>query len=158
MVAPLRVMPPPVPVMLRVPDEGLVSVPEPLIWPPFQVNVPPPATMERLPVKVSVPVLRLMLVLELVVPVSNASAPPVTLMVLLDVRLLEGSSRSVPPLGTPMFAPNVLRLRMTPLALVSTVIVVLTFTMAVSPAPGTPVGLQRVDVLQLNGELPLVVV
>ena len=69
-----------------------------------------------------------------------------------------GWANHVTPDSTLMMAPPVLMLRITPLTLTSTAMVVPTLTTAVSPAPGTPVGLQRVVVLQLNGRLPLVTV
>src|SRR5437764_12762729 len=151
-------MPPPLPVMANVFAAGLVSVPVPVICPPFQVKIPLLVTMERLPIRFTVPVFRLMLVLELVVPVSKASVPPLTLMLLLEARLLDGSSLSVLPLGMRTVVPLEPRLRMTPLTLVSTVMVVPTLTTAVSPVVGTPLGLQRVLSVQLNGRLPFVVV
>src|SRR5260221_7336671 len=79
-------------------------------------------------------------------------------MLLLEARLLDGSSFSVPPLGTLTVMLLEPRLRMTPLTLTSTVMVVPTLTTAVSPAPGEPVGLQRVVSDQLYGRLPFVVV
>src|SRR5436305_15169328 len=99
MVAPDRVMPPPLPVMATLFNEGFVMVPLPLIEPPFHVSEPLPLLKARLPMRFSVPVLTLTFAFVVSVPVSTISDPPLTLMVLPEVMLLDGSSFRVLPDG-----------------------------------------------------------